>query len=173
MIHCALLSRRRTHQTLLRARLLHHPAQHQIGPDGTNLQQRRQAEENRGQNAGAQSCQRGMPGKTKIQSAWARTCPNKAGKIHSTPSPREDADQPTHQPQQHRLEKIDAQDVRGARADRLHDGEHLDPLLQMRAHRHRHPDRAQHHGHQADQAEQPGRALQAVGQRGVAFAESR
>ena len=41
----------------------------------------------------------------------------------------------------------------------------------MRAHGHRHADRTQHHGHQADQAEQPGGALQAIGQRGVAFSE--
>ena len=58
---------------LLRLWLLHHSAQHQVGPDGTNLQQRRQAEKDGGQNAGAQARQRGMPGKTKIQVYGQRT----------------------------------------------------------------------------------------------------
>ena len=100
-----------------------------------------------------------------------KNCPNKAGKnpLHSQAQRR--ADQASHQTQQHRLEKIDAQDVRGARADGFHDGEHLNPLLQMRAHGHRHADGAQHHGHQADQAEQPGRSLQAVGKRRITFPE--
>ena len=49
--------------------------------------------------------------------------------------------------------------------------EHLDALLQMRAHRHGDPNRAQHHGHQADQAEQSGRSFQAVGERRIAFSK--
>ncbi len=41
----------------------------------------------------------------------------------------------------------------------------------MRAHGHRDPDRAQHHGHQANQAEQSGGSFQAVCKRRIAFPE--
>ena len=96
-----------------------------------------------------------MPGKLKIQ-AYGQEPPQQAGEDPLHAQPQRNADQASHQPQQHRLEKIDTQNVRGPGADRLHDGEHFDSLLQMRAHGHRHADRTQHHGHQADQAEQPG-----------------
>ena len=109
-------------------------------------------------------------GRLKIQ-AQGQELSQQGGENPLHSQPHADADQSTHQAEQHRLEKIDAQNVGGPGADRLHDGQHFNPLLQMRAHGHGHTDRAQHHGYQADQAEQAGRTLQAVGQRRIALPE--
>ena len=79
-------------------------------------------------------------------SGWGRPTPRQARKRRrSTPRPA-----PAAPSARDRSENIG-----GAGANRLHDGQHFDSLLQMRAHGHGDADRAQHHGHQADQAKRP------------------
>jgi hypothetical protein len=93
-----------------------------------------------------------MPGEAEIQ-VDGQELSQQGGKDPLHPKPERDADQSAYQAEQDGLEQIDAQDVRGSRAYRLHDGKHFHPLLQMGPHGHRHSNCAQYHGYQADQAE--------------------
>ena len=68
------------------------------------------------------------------------------------------------------MQQKNAQQVRRAGAHRLEDGEHVHALLKVRVHGHGHADGAQHHGDQADEAQNRGGVVKPVGQRRIPFA---
>ena len=69
------------------------------------------------------------------------------------------------------LQEKYAQQIGGIRADGLENGQRVHVLLKVRVHGHGDADSAEHHGDQADEAEDRGRIVEPAGERRVAFAE--
>src|SRR6185437_8804887 len=86
------------------------------------------------------------------------------GKLHTDSAG--DPEQTAEQAEEERLQQVDFDDLRAARAERLHDGDGIQALLQVRAHGHGDADRAEHERDEAHQREQTGGAVQAVGDGG-------
>ena len=72
--------------------------------------------------------------------------------------------------EQQRLDEVDFDDLAGACAQRLHDGDGIEPLREMRAHGHGHADSAKDERHQAHERQQAGGLVESVGERRVGLA---
>ena len=149
--------------------LLDQAAQDQHGADGAHIQQRRQAEEQRGQQAGSQAGGDRAPGKFKLCMNRQQLAEDGRQRGHDAHAGGH-ADKTAGEAEAQGLQQKDAQQIGGAGADGLQDGQHVHALLQVRVHGHGHADCAEHHGHQADQAEDGGGVVQALAQRRIAFA---
>jgi hypothetical protein len=151
---------------------LHLAAQHQARFHVTDIEQWRQAEEQRSEHAGAQ------PGEARAYRQAERgldrqqlRCQQRNRPLHTKACHH--AHQTAGQPEEQRLQKIDTQNVRRSSPNGFHGGQNVHPLLQMRAHGHGDTDRAQHHRDQTDQAQHAARPIQTLRQRGIRFAKIR
>ncbi len=80
------------------------------------------------------------------------------------------AQQASSESEPQRLQQENTQQVPRPSANRLQNCQHVHPLFQMRMHRHGHANSAQHHRHQANQAQNRGRVIQSPAQRRIPFA---
>src|SRR5579871_596400 len=78
--------------------------------------------------------------------------------------------QTTQQPKHQSLQQIDLNNLPRPSPQRLHNRNRIQPLLQMRPHRHRNAHRAQHQRHQAHQRQQTSRPIQPLRQRRIRLA---
>ncbi len=85
-------------------------------------------------------------------------------------SPNATPSRPAEKPQHQRLQQIDLHNLSGARTQRLHDGNRIQPLLQMRSHSHRHADRTKHQRNKTHQRQETRRAIQPLRQRRIGLA---
>ena len=101
-----------------RRSLLDKPAQHQHRPHRAHIEQRRQTEEQRGQQAGSQPGQRRLPGKPK-NARWkvSRLAECRRQRHHHADA-RGDAQQAAGETEAERLQEKDAQQIGGVRAER-------------------------------------------------------
>ena len=67
-----------------------------------------------------------------------------------------DSDEAAEDAEEEGLQQVDFDDLRAARAEGLHDGDGVQPLLQVGAHGHGDADGAEHEGDQAHEREQAG-----------------
>ncbi len=84
---------------------------------------------------------------------------------------RSHAQNASGQPQAQRLQQKYPQQIAGTCAHGLQNGQHVHALLQVSVHGHGHANRSQHHGNQADQAQNRGRVVQAPIQPRIALFE--
>ena len=94
----------------------------------------------------------------------------KMRKRHLYADAERNAEHPSQQPQQQRLQKVDLHDLPGASTQGLHDRDGVQPLLQVRSHRHADSDCAQHQRDQAHQGKQARRAVESSCQRRIRLA---
>ena len=87
------------------------------------------------------------------------------------PQSRRHSQHSTGKPQPQCLQQKDPQQVRRPRAHGFQNRQHVHALLKMSVHCHRHPNRSQHHRHQADQAQDRSRIVQPLAQRGITLTE--
>ena len=71
----------------------------------------------------------------------------------------------------HGLQQKNAQQIARPRADSLQNRQHIHPLLEVRMHRHRNTDRAQHHGDKTDQTQDGRCPVQTFCERRVTLAK--
>ncbi len=151
-------------------RSLDHLAQDGDRAHVANVEQRRQAEEDGGEDSGGQRGGDGLDG----QGEW-RTQRQKRSEER-----REDvfdaeaegyADESSGEAEEDGLEQVDAQDVGRACADGLHDGEDFNALLQVGAHGHGDADGSEDHGDETDEAEESGGVVEAASELGTGLAE--
>ena len=127
-----------------RRALLHKPAQHQHGTHRAHIEQRRQTEEQRGEQARCQARERRLPRESKSQMHGEQR-PERCRQRHHDADTDGDAQQSAGEPEAQRLQQKDAQQIRGIRADGLENRQRVHVLLEMRVHGHGNADGAEHH----------------------------
>ena len=144
-------------------------AKDEDGTDRANVKQRRQAEEQGGEQAGAEACADGAPGEGEHGVDGEQVAEDGGERLHDGKT-GSDAEQAAGETQAEGLQKEDAEQVGGARAHSFEDGEDVHALLEVCVHRHGDADGAKDHGDQANEREQRGGVVKALRERGIAFA---
>src|SRR5665213_62527 len=144
-------------------------SQDQDRPNAADVEQRRQREQQRRYQAGADADGDGARIDAEVRrNVQQLRQKQRERKLHA--DAEQDSEHTSAQSQQQRLQHVNFHHLPRARAERFHDRNAVEPLLQVRAHGHRNTHRAQHKRDQGHQREQAGGRVQAARNRRAGFA---